>query len=121
MVEIDPRAAWFAIQRLEEKGNWALEIQAGRIRRYLGSDEPIQEEMPVAPIPVAKKIVRATKSNKRKSLTAASKTRVEEPTPEKSGLKAPRRSTRIPWGKITDVLIAMGLIALMAWLLVTIG
>ena len=121
MVEIDPKAAWFAVQRLEEKGNWALEIQAGRIRRYLGSDEPIQEEVTVAPIPVAKKIVRLEKSKRRGSLTVAKKIRVKETTLEKSTLNEPLRSARVPWGKISDVLMVIGLITLMAWLLVTIG
>ena len=121
MVEIDPKAAWFAVQRLEEKGNWALEIQAGRIRRYLGSDEPIQEEVTVAPIPVAKKIVRLEKSKRRGSLTVAKKIRVKKTTLEKSTLHEPLRSARVPWGKISDVLMVIGLIALMAWLLVTIG
>jgi hypothetical protein len=121
MVEIDPKAAWFAVQRLEEKGNWALEIQAGRIRRYLGSEEPIQEEVTVAPIPVAKKIVKAPKSKKRGSIAAVSKTRVEELTPQKPALKVPRRSAQVPLGKISDVLIVIGLIALIVWLLVTIG
>ena len=121
MVEIDPRAAWFAVQRLEEKGNWALEIQAGRIRRFLGSDEPIQEEVAVAPIPAAKKIVRVEKSKQRGSLATVKKIRVKETTLEKSTLNESVRSARVPWGKISDVLIVIGLIALMAWLLVTIG
>jgi len=112
MVEIDPKAAWFAVQRLEEKGNWALEIQAGRIRRYLGSDEPIQEEVAVAPILVAKKIVRVEKSKQRGSLAVAKK---------KGVAKSKRRSVQIPWRNVFDVLMAASLIALMVWLLMTVG
>jgi hypothetical protein len=36
-------------------------------------------------------------------------------------LKVQGDSASVPWGKISDVLIVIGLIALMAWLLVTIG
>ena len=121
MVEIDPKAAWFAVQRLEEKGNWALEIQARRIRRYLGSDEPIQEEVTAAPIPVVKKIVRLEKSKPRGSRAGTRKTQVKVTSMENETVKASLQSARFPWGKISDVLMVIGLIVLMAWLLVTIG
>jgi hypothetical protein len=70
---------------------------------------------------VAKKIVRVDKSKQRGSVAAARKTRVEEPTPEKSALKVQGDAVQVPWGKISDALLVIGLIALMAWLLVTIG
>jgi len=121
MVQIDPRAAWFAVQRLEEEGNWALEAQARRIRKYLEVEEHIEAKVKPVATPVVKTTVSKAKSKKRGSLAAVKKPRVEELTPKKSALKVPRRSARVPWGKISDVLIVIGLIALMAWLLVTIG
>ena len=121
MVQIDPRAAWFAVQRLEEEGNWALEAQARRIRKHLEVEEQIEAKVKAVATPVVKITVSKAKSKKRGSLAAARKTRVEELTLEKTALKVPLRSTRVPWGKISDVLTVFGLIALMAWLLVTIG
>jgi hypothetical protein len=121
MVQIDPRAAWFAVQRLEEEGNWALEAQARRIRKYLEVEEHIEAKVKVVSTPVVKATVSKAKPKKPKSLTVVSKVQVKELTPEKSTLNEPVRSARVPWGKISDVLIVIGLITLMAWLLVTIG
>ena len=74
MVQIDPKAARYAVQRLEEDGNWA---------------------------------------------------QVKETTLEKAGLRAPIRSAQVSQGTNSDALIGLiaviGLIALMAWLLMTIG
>lgn len=121
MVQIDPRAAWFAVQRLEEEGNWALEAQARRIRKYLEVEEHIEAKVKPVATPVVKTTLSKAKSKKRGSLAAARKTRVGDLTPEKSALKVQGDSASVPWGKISDVLIVIGLIALMAWLLVTIG
>jgi len=121
MVQIDPRAAWFAVQRLEEEGNWALEAQARRIRKYLEVEEHIEAKVNPVATPVAKTTLSKAKSKKRGSLATVRKIRVKETTLEKSTLNESVRSARVPWGKISDVLIVIGLIALMAWLLVTIG
>jgi hypothetical protein len=100
---------------------WALEAQARRIRKHLEVEEHIEAKVKPVATPVVKTTASKAKSKKRGSLAAVKKPRVEEPTPKKSALKVPRRSARVPWGKISDVLIVIGLIALMAWLLVTIG
>lgn len=121
MVQIDPRAAWFAVQRLEEEGNWALEAQARRIRKYLEAEEQIQSKAERVSTPVVKATVAKAISSKRGPLTNVSKTRGKELKSENSTLIVPTSSARVPWGKVSDVLIAIGLIALMAWLLVTIG
>jgi len=121
MVQIDPKAARYAVQRLEEDGNWALEVQARRIRKYLEPTEQVEAKTKRVSTPVVSAIIPKEKSRRTAPLAAAKKIRVKETTLEKSTLKEPLRSARVPWGKISDVLMVIGLIALMAWLLVTIG
>ena len=121
MVQIDPKAAWFAVQRLEEEGNWALEAQARRIRKYLEPEEKVEAKAKRVSTPVVRAIIPKEQSRRAAPLAAASKTQVKETSLESATLNAPLRSARVPWGKISDALVVMGLIALMACLLVTIG
>jgi hypothetical protein len=125
MVQIDPKAARFAVQRLEEEGNWALEVQARRIRKYLESEEQIAAPIRRPTISVAQTSNFKEELTTRGSLAPARNTQVKETTLEKAGLKAPIRSAQVSQGTTSDALIGLiavvGLIALMAWLLMTIG
>jgi hypothetical protein len=125
MVQIDPKAAWFAVQRLEEEGNWALEVQARRIRKYLEYEEQIAAPIRRPTISVAQTSNLNEELRTRGSLAPARNTQVKETTLEKAGLKAPIRSAQVSQGTTSDALIGLiaviGLIALMAWLLMTIG
>ena len=125
MVQIDPKAARYAVQRLEEDGNWALEVQARRIRKYLESEEQIAAPIRRPTIPVAQTSNLKEELRTRGSLAPARNTQVKETTLEKAGLRAPIRSAQVSQGTNSDALIGLiaviGLIALMAWLLMTIG
>ncbi len=125
MVQIDPKAAQFAVQRLEEEGNWALEVQARRIRKYLESEEQIAVPIRRPTISVAQTSSPKEELRTRGPLAPARNTQVKETTLEKAGLKAPNRSAQDSQGTTSDALIGLiaviGLIALMAWLLMTIG
>ena len=125
MVQIDPKAARYAVQRLEEDGNWALEVQARRIRKYLESEEQIAAPIRRPTIPVAQSSNLKEELRTRGSLAPARNTQVKETTLEKAGLRAPIRSAQVSQGTNSDALIGLiaviGLIALMAWLLMTIG
>ena len=121
MVQIDPKAARYAVQRLEEDGNWALEVQARRIRKYLEPTEQVEAKTKRVSTPVVSAIIPKEQSRRTAPLAAAKKIRAKKTTLEKSTLNEPLRTARVPWGKISDVLMVIGLITLMAWLLVTIG
>ena len=125
MVQIDPKAARFAVQRLEEEGNWALEVQARRIRKYLESEEQIAALTRRPTISVAQTSNFNEELRTRGSLPPARNTQAKETTLENTGLKAPIRSTQVSQGTTSDALIGLivviGLIALMVWLLMTIG
>jgi hypothetical protein len=125
MVQIDPKAARFAVQRLEEEGNWALEVQARRIRKYLESEEQIAAPIRRPTISVAQTSNLKEELRTRGSLAPARNTQVKETTLEKAGVKAPIRSAQVSQGTTSDTLVGLiaviGLIALMAWLLMTIG
>ena len=125
MVQIDPKAARYAVQRLEEDGNWALEVQARRIRKYLESEEQIAAPIRRPTIPVAQTSNPKEELMTRGLLAPARNTQVKETTLEKAGLNAPIRSVQVSQGTNSDALIGLiaviGLIALMAWLLMTIG
>lgn len=124
MVQIDPKAAWFAVQRLEEEGNWALEVQARRIRKYLDSEEQIAAPLRRPIISVAQTSNPKKELGTSESLVPARYTQVKETVNvEVAALKAPIRSAQVSQGKTSDVLVGLitliGLIALAAWLLMT--
>jgi hypothetical protein len=121
MVEIDPIAAYLAVQRLEEQEHSALEHLARKIRKHLKMGSPVKQELAAKPTPVLEEVVRPRQMKQQKRIATGFEDKTLAPVKPEGVAEAVAHAVTSPWRRVAELVLVGILILLMAWLLMTVG